>query len=422
LKATVISTGEELVRGRTVDTNASFLAAELFRHGFEVRRIVVVGDEPGELQPEVERALEDSALVLVSGGLGPTADDRTRHAVAAAVGVSLLEDGESRRHVEERLRSFGHSPTERHLTQALFPEGATIFPNHRGTARGFACRAGRRWVVALPGVPGEMRPMFTDAVLSFVLEQLSPPACVRAETLHIFPASESRVDEAVRDLTTAGRNPSVGITVRDGVISLSIVARADDEARAEELLSRDVRAVEERFGQRVFGRGEATLATALAEQLERRGATIGVAESLTGGLVGHMLVDVPGISRFFLAGVVAYADEAKVSQLGVARGLIEEHGAVSREVAGAMARGICRAAGCDLGLSTTGIAGPTGGTPQKPVGLVYVAVCLGGEVRVARLNLRGDRWRVKGRSARHALNMARLALASGMDALPAEMH
>jgi len=417
MKTTIISTGEELVRGRTADTNGSFLAAELGLHGFDVRRLLVIGDDAEVLRREISSAAGDSQLVVISGGLGPTADDRTRYAIAEAAGRKLTEDTESRRHVEERLKSFGRAVTERHLSQALFPAGSTVFPNPRGTAMGFGCQVRSAWVVAMPGVPGEMRPMFSQSVLPFLLGKLAPASHVRVETVHIFPASESAVDERISDLTVAGRNPSVGITVSDGVVSVSLLARADDAEGAERLVQQDLEVLKERFGDLIFGCGDVTLARALSDQLGQRVLTIGVAESVTGGLIGHMLVDVPGISRFFLADLVAYSNESKVKQLGVPRRLIEDYGAVSPQVAESMARGVCAAVGCDLGVSTTGIAGPSGGSKEKPVGLVFVGVCLHDVARVARLDLRGDRWQIKDRAAKHALNMARLALVKGMNSL-----
>jgi len=410
LDAAIISTGEELVQGRVADTNAAFVAARLGRHGFDVRRIAAIGDDPTALETEIERSLEDAELVLVTGGLGPTADDRTRGAIARAVGRELVEDGDTRRHVEERLKSYGHHATPEQLSQCHFPQGARIFPNPRGTARGFACSTDRGWVVAMPGVPPEMRPMFTRSVLPFLVEELAPSGAVRMETVHIFPASESRVDREITDLTVHGRNPAVGITVSDGIITVSVRGCADSRGEADRLVERDLDVLRERFGDLVFGTGDTTLAGALSRELERTDKTVAVAESITGGLIGDMLVDVPGISRSFLLDVVAYCDEAKVRQLGVPRGAIEREGAVSAPVAEAMAIGACRAADADLGISTTGIAGPTGGTPQKPVGLVYVGLCLDGRTRVRKLNLRGDRRRIKDRAAKHALNMARLAL------------
>jgi nicotinamide-nucleotide amidase len=212
----------------------------------------------------------------------------------------------------------------------------------------------------------------------------------------------------------------VGITVGDGVVTVTLRARADTEREAQRILDRHVQEVRDRFGDVVYGSGGETLAAALARVMGEHGVTVGVAESLTGGLIGHMLVEVPGISSFFLADVVAYSNEAKENLLGVPHETLVAHGAVSEPVARAMAEGARRAAGSDLGISTTGIAGPTGGTEEKPVGLVYVGVALEGSTAVTKLNVRGDRARVKDRTAKYALNQARLALQRGLDCMEEE--
>ncbi|NLW50539.1 MAG: competence/damage-inducible protein A [Candidatus Brocadiaceae bacterium] len=415
MQAIVISTGEELLRGRILDTNAAFLATELERQGFDMRRIVVVGDAPDHIREELVRAAADSALVVMTGGLGPTADDRMRDAIAAAVGRPLVEDADARRHVAERIRSFGREPEPRQFTQALFPEGSEVFANPNGTACGFACRAGESWMVAMPGVPGEMRPMFHASVVPFIRRALPTAECVQTAVVRLYPLPESVADERIADMSGFGRNPSLGITVSDGIISISVRAHADDEGTARRLLDADVAVLRERFADLVFGAGEATLAEALAEQLARRQVSVAVAESLTGGLVSHMLVGVPGISRWLAGSVVAYSNEVKCAQLGVPPELIQQHGAVSAEVAEAMARGICRATGARLGMGTTGIAGPGGGSVRKPVGLAYTAVCLDGHVQVERHQYRGDRERIRDRAAKDVLNAARLTLLRGVE-------
>jgi len=413
VKASILSTGEELVRGRTQDTNAGFLASRIGAVGFHVVRIVVLGDDGDLVREEVLRCARDSDLILLSGGLGPTADDRTRWAIAEAAGVELEEDAESRRFLEARLRGFGRALNEAQLSQARFPAGSVVFPNPRGTARGFACRVGRAWLVAMPGVPGELRGMFQESVLPFVLDRLGPGGCVLTRTVHLFPIPEPDVDERLGDMMDADRNPLLGITARDGVITVSITARADDEEAARRLLERDVETVRERFGEAVFGYDEDTLASVLGDLLIASGRTLGVAESVTGGLIGHMLVEVPGISRCFLGDVVAYSNELKTALLGVPAELIRQHGAVSAQVAESMASGVCNVTGAGIGLSTTGIAGPTGGSKEKPVGLVYVGLAMEGTVSSTRLELRGDRARIRDRAAKHALNLARLALVRG---------
>ncbi len=417
MRTTIVATGEELLYGRTLDSNGAFMARALGLSGFQVVRHVVVGDAPGALCEELVRAGTDSDLIVMSGGLGPTADDRTRGAVARAAGAGLVEDAATRRHVQERLRGFGREPSPAHLSQALFPAGSVIFPNPRGTAAGFACRIGGAWLAAMPGVPSEMLPMFEQSVLPFLLGKLTPAGHAAIGTVHLFPIAESDADERIADMSAEDRNPYVGITVSEGVITISSRACAATAGGAQELVQRDVETVRQRFGDLVFGSGGVSLAQALSAELERTGTTVAVAESLTGGLVASLLVDVPGISRHFLGGVVAYADAAKVERLGVPEQMLREHGAVSSQAAEAMARGVCAAFGAALGVSTTGIAGPTGGSTRKPVGLVYVGVCLDGRTAVHRLELRGDRARVRDRAAKYALNLARLALLRGVEAL-----
>lgn len=417
MRTTIVATGEELLYGRTLDANGAFMARALGLSGFQVVRHVVVGDSPEALYGELVHAGAESDLIVMSGGLGPTADDRTRGAVARATGAELVEDADTRRHVEERLRGFGREPSPAHLSQALFPAGSVIFPNPRGTAAGFACRIGGAWLTAMPGVLGEMRPMFEQSVLPFLLEKLSPAGHAAIETVHLFPIAESDADERIGDMTAEDRNPYVGITVSEGVITISTRACAASAEEAQELVRRDAETIRQRFGDLVFGSGGVSLAQALSAELKRAGTTVAVAESLTGGLVAGLLVDVPGISRHFPGGVVAYSDAAKVERLGVPRELLREHGAVSPQVAQAMARGACAGFGAALGVSTTGIAGPAGGSARKPVGLVYVGVCLEGRTAVHRLELRGDRARVRDRAAKYALNLARLALLRGVEAL-----
>ncbi len=416
-RVSIISTGQELVLGRTPDTNAAFLASELSGRGFEVLRLAAVGDTPGALRAELLHCMQEGDLVIVTGGLGPTGDDHTCQEVADALDRELVMDQEARRALTDRLERIGVQVTAAQLNQARFPAGASTFPNPRGTARGFACAADDTRVVVMPGVPSEMKAMFGASVLPFLTAKFGSEPAVASESVHIFPISEPEADRRLEGMTEAGRNPSVGITVRDGVITIGLRAVGDHGEHAEELLERDLEFLEDRFGDLIFGRGETTLAGALSRELERAGRTVAVAESITGGLIGHMLVNVPGISRFFLLDVVAYSNDAKVRQLEVPRAEIERHGAVSPEVAESMARGACAAADAQLALSTTGIAGPTGATPQKPVGLVYFGVCLEGEVRALKLNIRGDRRRVKDRAAKHALNMGRLALQNGVDFL-----
>ncbi len=408
MEATVISTGEELISGQTADTNAAFLAERLTSHGFQVRRLLALGDDPDALQEELLRAAADCALVLITGGLGPTADDRTRLAITRAVGLELVQDDDSLDHVRRLVQSHGRELTDAHVRQAQFPAGSHIFPNQRGTAPGFACNVGEATVVAMPGVPDEMRAMFERSVLPYLAKGCSQKVVVRSANLFGLP--ESLVDGQIADLMQEDRNPSVGLKVEGGIVRICLRARSANAGEAETLAERDLETIRERFGDGVFGCDETSLAAALGRLLERQGLKIAVAESCTGGLIGGMLTDVPGISSVFLLDVVAYSNESKVRELRIPPDEIESHGAVSPQVAASMARGVCEISGAGVGLSTTGIAGPTGGSPQKPVGLVYVGLCVDGETEVHKLKLRGDRWRIRDRAAKSALNFARLAL------------
>ena len=407
-RVTIISTGEELVTGHTVDTNASFLAERLTTFGFIVQRLVALGDDPEALHRELRWAAQENEILIVTGGLGPTADDRTRGAVARAAGVELVEDKDSLEHVRRIIESYGRAMTPAQAVQALFPAGSEIFPNSRGTARGFAVRVGPARVIVMPGVPDEMKAMFQDSVLPSLRAGRQETAIAR--TVNLFGVAESEVDARISDLMQVGRNPSVGLKVEGGAVYVCLHAQAGSAQEAARLIELDVQTIRDRFGDAVYGGDATTLAGALSRLLEEQNLNVAVAESCTGGLIGSLLTDVPGISRFFLLDVVAYSDEAKVRELRVPAEEIKSFGAVSPQVAQSMARGVCETSGAALGISTTGIAGPTGGTPQKPVGLVYIGLCLNGQTTVHALQLRGDRWRIKARAAANALNFARLAL------------
>jgi nicotinamide-nucleotide amidase len=302
-----------------------------------------------------------------------------------------VHDDESLEHVRRVIEGYGHRMTDAHAVQCLFPAGADILPNPRGTACGFACWVGEAMAYAMPGVPEEMKAMFTGSVLPRLTGESRERVVMRE--VHTSGLPESRVNEALVTLLEIGRNPSVGLKARGGWVTVCIRARAATAEEAERLAEGDCRAVEERLGEAAFGRGEVTLAGALAQVLEERGLHLAVAESCTGGLIGSMLTDVPGVSSVLLLDVVAYDNAAKTRVLGVPAERIEAAGAVS---------------GAEVGLSTTGVAGPAGGTARKPVGLVYVGMCLRGWTAVRELRIPGERQRVKDRAARYALDFARL--------------
>ena len=410
MQAELLSVGDEVISGEIADTNAAWLAQRLGEMGVEVGRHAAVGDTEADIEAAVRFAASRVHLVVVTGGLGPTEDDLTRHGIAAAAGVPLDLDEASLQDIEQRFYRYGRPMPPQNRIQAMVPAGAAVLPNSEGTAPGFVVRVGETHVAALPGVPHEMRAMFDAHLAPFVAALPIERRAIRVERIRLFGMPESLVNQTLKHRLARGANPLVGMTVSDGIITVKFRATGHTDAEAADLIRPVRQEAEELLGEHVFGSGEATLEGAVAELLERHGKTLAVAESCTGGLVGHLMTNVSGISRFLLEDLVTYSNPSKVELLGVPEGMIAKFGAVSEEVAGAMADGVRRRAKADLGLSTTGIAGPTGGSAEKSVGLVYVALAAEAGTRVQRLQLLGTRDIIKDRAARSALNLLRLHL------------
>ncbi len=411
MKAVVLSIGSELTRGRTVDTNAAWLSHELARWGVEVRWHVTVPDAQDAICEAIRTACLQAELVVMTGGLGPTLDDLTRQALAATMGVPLEC---SAPHVE-RIRAFfaqrGRSMPETNTIQACFPVGSEPIDNPCGTAPGIRAVCGAATVFVLPGVPREMREMFAASVAPYVADRTGG-AILLDTTLHCFGAGESDIAERIADLMARDRDPQVGTSAKQGVIHVRVYAggaTADEAQRAVEETAVEVR---RRLGRLVYGCDEETLPSVVGRLLEARGKTMATAESCTGGLVAKLLTDVPGSSAYFLQGLITYANEAKTALLDVPVEMIRAHGAVSAPVAEAMAVGCQRASGADCALSVTGIAGPGGGSADKPVGLVCIGLADGSRVEVTehRFGTYLDREDIRHRAALTALNLLRLRL------------
>jgi len=407
-RANILSVGTELVTGQTVDTNASWIARRLGEWGIEVGEMALVGDEEESIASAIERLAGECDLLIVTGGLGPTADDLTRQGLARALGVEL----EQREELVETIRGFfvsrNRPMAESNKLQAMIPQGAEALPNEAGTAPGIRAQLGRATVFVLPGVPAEMERMF-EASVATALARWEGRRVILSRTLRCFGAGESDMGELIADLMERGRNPQVGITAHEAVMGVRIRASGASRQEAEERLRRTETLVRQRLGELVFGEEDETLADAVARLLWASGQTVSVAESCTGGLLAKWLTDVPGSSRYFLEGVVTYADAAKVRLLGVPQELISRLGAVSEAVAEAMAVGCRQRSGSDLALATTGIAGPSGGTPEKPVGLVFLALAHAGgcAVREVRIGSHLKRDQIRGRAAKSCLNLLR---------------
>ncbi len=414
LTITIISTGLELITGRSVETNAGFLAKFLTENGFKVRKICILGDDPKEIAEELQNSTDCSGFVIITGGLGPTADDRTRLAIAEAAGVGLVKNYEALQNVTAVLESRGREVSKRHMAQTLTPGKVQIFKNETGTACGFCRKIGKAKVIAMPGVPDEMRTMFLNRVWPFIKEDLRKSGTggevVANQRVNVFGLPESGVNSLIDDMMATGRNPQLGLCVRANHVIISVNAKAATQQEAEHLVESDVSELHSRLGDAVYGLGDETLAGSIFSLLKRNGLRIAVAESCTGGMVGSLMVDVPGISDFFLLDIVAYGNEAKKELLGVSENCLKTHGAVSEEVAESMAEGICRISGAETGISVTGIAGPSGAGPSKPVGLVYLGINICGRISCYRHNLNGNRNLIREKAAGLALNHLRLGL------------
>lgn len=411
MKAIIISVGNELAGGQTVDTNSAHLASRLGESGIETARHVTVGDDQAEVAQAIREAAAECELVLVTGGLGPTADDLTRQALADAMGsTELVEDPESLAAMEAFFRRRGRVMVEANRIQAMFPAGSMPIANVCGTAAGIAAKVGGASVYVMPGVPAEMRRMYA--------EQIAPrlpagQAALVRRVLHTFGTGESDVGSRIADLMARDANPLIGTTVSSGLVSVRVTARAASTSEAQALAQRALADVRARLGEWVVGEGDHAMAAAVGELLARRGEMLATAESCTGGLMGKMLTDVAGSSEYYLGGVVSYANAVKRDLLGVGEDVLAAHGAVSEPVARQMARGCRERFGADWGISATGIAGPGGASDEKPVGLVYIGVSGPQVDEVHRHILPGDRETVRLRAATAALNHVRLALRRG---------
>lgn len=410
LTAEIVSIGTELLLGQIVDTNAAYLSQTLASLGINVYFRSTVGDNLERIIETIRSAMERADLIITSGGLGPTMDDLTKEAIAKAFGVPLVEHPESAEALRAFFRSRNQPFAESNLKQALVFEGGMVLPNPMGTAPGAAIEKGGKIAVCLPGPPRELVPMVQNHLVPFLRQRLGAGGTVlRSRVVATVGISESLAEQKVADLL-AETNPTVAPVLHGYEVHFRITASGTDEQEVDALLARKERELRDRLGDYVYGVGDGTLEAVLVRALIGRGWTIAVAESCTGGLVGHRITNVPGSSKAFLCGITAYANEAKVSLLGVQQEALRQHGAVSSQVACQMADGVRRASGASVGVAITGIAGPDGGTPEKPVGLVYIAVATDGGTRASEHRFVGTREDIKQRSAQAALDAARRAV------------
>ncbi len=403
----IVTIGTEILLGHLIDTNSAHLAHVLADHGVDVYAKHSVGDNADRLAAMLSGVLERADGAITTGGLGPTVDDLTKDAVARAVGKPLVLHEPSLRAIEERFRSFGRTMTENNRRQAYLPEGCTVLENPHGTAPGFvALRDDGRFVACMPGVPREMKPMLEERLVPWLVDRFALREAIYTTTLHTVGIGESDLDRRIEDLFRALENPKIAVLAHGFRVDVKVMAKAESRARAEAMIAPVAAELRERIGSGYYGDDDTTLAGAIVSRLAARGLTLATAESCTGGAVADAIVAVAGASAAYRGGVVAYADELKVSLLNVPERTLESEGAVSEETAVAMARGARERLNADVALATTGIAGPSGGTQEKPVGLVWFALAFGdGEIETRRLTFPGNRADIRERATVAALGL-----------------
>ena len=408
-KASIVSIGNELLSGQTVDTNAAYLSGELLSIGIPVVSSYTIGDDTDAIVRALNLAAADADVVLATGGLGPTDDDLTRQGLASFLGAELQLQTELLDRIQNFFTKRNLQMSERNKIQAYIPAGAKALANPLGTAPGIMTEAKGKLLVALPGVPSEMKRMFAESVLP-ELQRFAGTQAVVVRKLKCFGAGESTIAEMLGPVSQRGRNPLINFTVEYGIITLHIVAAAEDKKKALDMAEKDEKLLRDKLGELVYGTGEQTLAEVVGEKLARQKMTIAVAESCTGGTLAGLLTDISGASRYFTHGWITYSNTAKTGELGVPADLIEKYGAVSEQVAQAMAQGARKKARTDFAIGITGIAGPAGGTEQKPVGLVYISVDSDNGWDTKRCLFSGDRRFIRLRAAQTALNILRKKL------------
>ena len=405
--AELIAVGTELLLGNIANTDAQMISQGLSQLGINVYYHTVVGDNPQRVRQAVDIARGRADILITTGGLGPTCDDLTKVAVAQAFGKELVYHEPSAQRIRERFAQRGTPVTENNFQQAMVPEGCTVLDNDWGTAPGVAFASGGTHVLMLPGPPRECEKMFRHRALPY-LQKLSD-GVIASRTVKTFGIGESAAEALLRDLMNALHNPTLAPYAKEGECELRVTAKAPTDAEAQALLKPTVEQVKALFGSKVYGVDVSSLEEVVEGLLREKGMTIGVAESCTGGLIAKRLTDVAGASQVFLGGIVSYTNQVKAGMLHVPQHLLDQFGAVSPEVALAMAEGARKALGCDIALATTGVAGPDKDDWDNEVGTMFVAIATpdGTHVRPLKLGSRPVRARLRTQTAHHAFDLAR---------------
>ncbi len=410
MNAEIIGVGSELLLGQISNTDAQYLSRQLSSLGIDVYWHTVVGDNRDRLLRTLRIASDRSDIIITTGGLGPTMDDLSKETVATFLGLDLVLHQPSLERIRNHFSAMGRTMTKNNVKQAMFPKDSIILQNDIGTAPGAVMEANGKSYIVLPGPPSELQHMFDHYAFPYLKRKSGQG--IYSRVLRIYGIGESAVEEMVKDLLVNQKNPTLAPLIGVGEVTLRITAKSSSPEEGEALIRPMEQEIEKRLGTAIYGFDEDRMESVVVNLLREKGRTLSVAESCTGGLVSNRITNVPGASDVLLEGCVTYSNQAKIARLGVSPKTLKTYGAVSRQTALEMAEGIRKTSKSDIGIATTGIAGPGGGSPQKPVGLVHIAIADQNGASAKELHLDGDRILIKNGAVMHLLNELRLYLLS----------
>ncbi len=404
MNAEIITIGTELLLGQILDTNSLYLSKKLSEIGINLYYKTSVGDNINRIKETLAIAANRSDMIILTGGLGPTVDDVTRDAIAEWSGQKLVIDKEILLKIENFFKKRNIKMPENNKVQAYIPEGALILENKVGTAPGFILEHNSKVIVCVPGVPAEMKPMIETGVIPYLVEKFGAAKFVIfSKRIKIVGLPESLIDEKIKDVFIESRNPTVAILAHQTEIEIRLTAKAENREKAIDLINVVKKIIYERIGENIYGEDDETLEEKVANLLKDKNLTISTAESCTSGLLAYRITNIPGSSKYFLGGLNTYSNESKINLLGVPDEVIKKYGAVSEVCCRFMANKCREKFGSDISIAITGIAGPDGGTDEKPVGLVYTGIYKDGDIKVFKFNFAGSREIIRARSAQMAL-------------------
>ena len=408
LTVELISVGTEILMGNIINTNAAFLAEQCVRLGLNCYYQDVVGDNADRLKATIDTALGRADIIILGGGLGPTQDDLTKETAAECMGRKLYMDEDSKAAISDYFARTGRTPTDNNWKQAMMPEGCIILPNHNGTAPGciIADKENNKHVILLPGPPEELKLMYTESVEPYLRSLMK--GTIWSKTVKICGIGESRAESMIEDLIDSQTNPTIATYAKTGEVHIRVTAYGEDEQSAKKLVKPMVKELKSRFGEYIYSTEEdVTLEKAVVDLITGNGLTVSTIESCTGGLLAGRLISVPGVSDAFKSGLITYSNKSKRKLAGVKKNTLDKYGAVSEQTAAEMVKGVAALTKTDIAVATTGIAGPGGGTPEKPVGLVYIACYVCGNVTVTEHHFNGTRQKIRDNAVTSALNLMR---------------